>query len=81
LLLKLVTEQKYFRSNPEAIERSTRFIEDGVRELLKARRVLCGSYAYGYYLEDDGYNKHIFEFMQVQQFLQKPPLQPNLYNV
>ncbi|XP_066249800.1 ankyrin repeat and IBR domain-containing protein 1-like [Euwallacea similis] len=48
----------------EAIERSTRFIEDGVRELLKARRVLCGSYAYGYYLEDDGYNKHIFEFMQ-----------------
>ncbi|XP_050293473.1 ankyrin repeat and IBR domain-containing protein 1-like [Anthonomus grandis grandis] len=48
----------------EAIESSTRFIEDGVRELLKARRVLCGSYAYGYYLEDDGYNRHIFEFMQ-----------------
>ncbi|KAL1501925.1 hypothetical protein ABEB36_007156 [Hypothenemus hampei] len=48
----------------EAIESSTRFIEDGVRELLKARRVLCGSYAYGYYLEDDGYNKQIFEFMQ-----------------
>lgn len=49
----------------EAIESSTKFIEDGVRELLKARRVLCGSYAYGYYLEDDGYNKHIFESMQV----------------
>lgn len=48
----------------EAIEKSTKFIEDGVRELLKARRVLCGSYAYGYYLEDDGHNKHIFEFMQ-----------------
>ncbi|ENN79423.1 hypothetical protein YQE_04067, partial [Dendroctonus ponderosae] len=48
----------------EAIESSTKFIEDGVRELLKARRVLCGSYAYGYYLEDDGYNKHIFESMQ-----------------
>lgn len=42
-----------------------KFIEDGVRELLKARRVLCGSYIYGYYLEDDGYNKTIFEFMQV----------------
>lgn len=42
-----------------------KFIEDGVRELLKARRVLCGSYVYGYYLEDDGYNKTIFEFMQV----------------
>ncbi|KAL3288406.1 hypothetical protein HHI36_002854 [Cryptolaemus montrouzieri] len=45
-------------------EKSTKFIEDGVRELLKARRVLCGSYVYGYYLVDDGYNKSIFEFMQ-----------------
>ncbi|KAH0812293.1 hypothetical protein GEV33_010496 [Tenebrio molitor] len=45
-------------------EKGTKFIEDGVRELLKARRVLCGSYVYGYYLEDDGYNKAIFEFMQ-----------------
>ncbi|XP_048517886.1 ankyrin repeat and IBR domain-containing protein 1 isoform X5 [Dendroctonus ponderosae] len=51
----------------EAIESSTKFIEDGVRELLKARRVLCGSYAYGYYLEDDGYNKHIFESMQFER--------------
>ncbi|XP_060529635.1 ankyrin repeat and IBR domain-containing protein 1-like isoform X2 [Cylas formicarius] len=48
----------------EAVEKNTKFIEDGVRELLKARRVLCGSYVYGYYLEDDGYNKSIFEFMQ-----------------
>lgn len=46
-------------------EKGTRFVEDGVRELLKARRVLCGSYVYGYYLEDNGYNKTIFEFMQV----------------
>lgn len=46
-------------------EKGTKFIEDGVRELHKARRVLCGSYVYGYYLEDDGYNKTIFEFMQV----------------
>ncbi|XP_044747423.1 ankyrin repeat and IBR domain-containing protein 1-like [Coccinella septempunctata] len=45
-------------------EKSTKFIEEGVRELLKARRVLCGSYVYGYYLVDDGYNKSIFEFMQ-----------------
>lgn len=42
----------------------TKFIEDGVRELLKARRVLCGSYVHGFYLEDHGYNKTIFEFMQ-----------------
>lgn len=24
-----------------------RFIEDGIRELLKSRRILCGSYVYG----------------------------------
>ncbi|KAJ8981920.1 hypothetical protein NQ317_008825 [Molorchus minor] len=48
----------------DAGEKSTKFMDDGVRELLKARRVLCGSYVYGYYLEDDGYNKMIFEFMQ-----------------
>ncbi|XP_066998592.2 uncharacterized protein [Anabrus simplex] len=48
----------------ESAEKGTKFVEDGVRELLKARRVLCGSYVYGYYLEDNGYNKTIFEFMQ-----------------
>ncbi|CAG9860493.1 unnamed protein product [Phyllotreta striolata] len=48
----------------EVTDKSTKFIEDGVRELLKARRVLCGSYVYGFYLEDDGINKTIFEFMQ-----------------
>lgn len=42
-----------------------KFVEEGVRELLKARRVLCGSYVYGYYLEDNGYSRTIFEFMQV----------------
>lgn len=26
----------------------TRFIEEGIRELLKARRILCGSYVYGW---------------------------------
>uniref|UniRef100_A0A1B6EFT1 RBR-type E3 ubiquitin transferase n=1 Tax=Clastoptera arizonana TaxID=38151 RepID=A0A1B6EFT1_9HEMI len=41
-----------------------KFVEEGVRELLKARRVLCGSYVYGYYLEDNGYSRTIFEFMQ-----------------
>lgn len=45
-------------------ENETRFIEYAVSELLKARRVLCGSYVYGYYLEDNGYNRTIFEFMQ-----------------
>lgn len=42
-----------------------KFVEEGVRELLKARRILCGSYVYGFYLEDNGYSRTIFEFMQV----------------
>ncbi|GAB6029004.1 hypothetical protein CHUAL_004792 [Chamberlinius hualienensis] len=45
-------------------ELETKFIECAVRELLKARRVLCGSYVFGYYLEDNGYNRTIFEYMQ-----------------
>ncbi|XP_014667038.1 PREDICTED: uncharacterized protein LOC106808723 [Priapulus caudatus] len=44
----------------------TKFIEDAIQELLKARRVLRASYVYGYYLEDHGYNKTIFEFMQTE---------------
>ncbi|XP_077997276.1 uncharacterized protein LOC144450510 [Glandiceps talaboti] len=44
----------------------TQFIEDAINELLKARRVLKFSYAYGYYLEDDGRTKTIFEFMQTE---------------
>lgn len=47
-------------------ETDAKFLEDAVKELLRARRVLCGSYVYGYYLEDNGYNKTIFEFMQVR---------------
>lgn len=43
----------------------TKFVEDGVHQLLKARRVLKCSYVYGYYLEETGYKKPIFEFMQV----------------
>lgn len=54
---------------PRPAAQAMRFVEDGVRELLKARRVLAGSYVYGYYLEDNGYNKTIFEFMQVKTIL------------
>lgn len=53
---------------PEAGETSTKFVEEAVQQLLKARRVLKCSYVYGYYLEDTGYRKPIFEFMQVSFF-------------
>ncbi|KAK5648628.1 hypothetical protein RI129_003520 [Pyrocoelia pectoralis] len=62
--MELLASSLGLKCTEESGEKGTKFVEDGVRELLKARRVLCGSYVYGYYLEDDGYNKTIFEFMQ-----------------
>ncbi|XP_015908622.2 ankyrin repeat and IBR domain-containing protein 1 isoform X1 [Parasteatoda tepidariorum] len=48
-------------SSPEA---DTSFLEDAIYELLRARRILCGTYVHGFYLEDNGYNKTIFEYLQ-----------------
>ncbi|KAL5005870.1 hypothetical protein ScPMuIL_017028 [Solemya velum] len=44
----------------------TRFVEDAVHQLLRARRVLKWSYVYGYYLDGPGYKKIVFEFMQTE---------------
>ena len=52
-------------TDPETAQEETRFVEDAVHQLLKARRVLKCCYVYGYYLEETGYKKPIFEFMQV----------------
>lgn len=54
------------------LSRNTKFYEDGVWELVKARLILAGSYAYGFYLSEDNNNGQpqnqsrvaIFEFMQ-----------------
>ena len=43
----------------------TTFIEDGVQELLKTRRILKCSYPYGFFLEPKSTKKEIFELMQV----------------
>ncbi|CAH0386783.1 unnamed protein product [Bemisia tabaci] len=59
---KMATLAANFRNEIDAS--TTKFVEDAIRELLKARHVLCGSYVYGYYLEDTGYKKTIFELMQ-----------------
>lgn len=45
----------------------TRFIEDGVCELLKTRRILKCSYPYGFFLQQGSTQKEIFELMQVIQ--------------
>jgi len=45
-------------------ELDTDFIEDSIRELLKARQILKSSYPYGFFLEDDEGRRAIFESMQ-----------------
>ncbi|XP_041374912.1 ankyrin repeat and IBR domain-containing protein 1-like isoform X2 [Gigantopelta aegis] len=44
----------------------TKFVEDAVHQLLKARRVLRCSYVYAFYLDGPGYKKIVFEFMQTE---------------
>uniref|UniRef100_A0A671UIF0 Ankyrin repeat and IBR domain-containing protein 1 n=1 Tax=Sparus aurata TaxID=8175 RepID=A0A671UIF0_SPAAU len=48
----------------EGTSPDTRFIEDGVCELLKTRRVLKCSYPYGFFLQQGSTQKEIFELMQ-----------------
>ena len=50
----------------DRVEEQIEFIQQSVTQLLKARHVLKCSYVYGYYLEQTGYKKPIFECMQVQ---------------
>ena len=50
----------------ESATHETKFVQDAIMQLLKARHVLKCSYVYGYYLEEVGYKKPIFEFMQVK---------------
>ena len=51
-----------------SLGRNTKFYEDSVWELIKSRHILCGSYVYGFCLEDGNNGvistKSIFEFMQ-----------------
>ena len=58
-------------TDPDTANTETKFVEDAVQQLLKARRVLKCSYVYGYYLQETGYKKPIFEFMQVRKMFEK----------
>lgn len=53
---------------PVVVPPPHQFIEDAIRELLKARRILRCSYVYGYYLETTygPHKKFIFEFVQTE---------------
>jgi hypothetical protein len=48
------------------LNQSHLFIEEAIKELLKARKILRCSYVYGYYLETFGHKKFIFEFIQTE---------------
>ncbi|OWF51295.1 ankyrin repeat and IBR domain-containing protein 1-like [Mizuhopecten yessoensis] len=53
-------------TDPATANAETKFVEEAVEQLLKARRVLKCSYSYGYYLDGPGYKKMVFEFMQTE---------------
>lgn len=52
-------------SSPTTSQPDTSFVEDAIRILLKARRVLRASYGYGFFLGSNQQKKIIFELMQV----------------
>ena len=64
-------DQRTSSSSADNAERNTKFYEDGVWELLKARTCLCGSYAYGFFMEEESnleesmlQRRRVFEMMQ-----------------
>ena len=46
------------------VEEDDDFFVSATIEMIRSRKVLCGSAVYGYYLEDHGYNKAIFEYLE-----------------
>jgi ankyrin repeat/IBR domain-containing protein 1 len=52
------------KNSSEVVVEEDNFLYYAAFELICARKILCGSAVYGYYLEDHGYNKNIFEFME-----------------
>ncbi|CAG2170475.1 unnamed protein product [Oppiella nova] len=48
----------------ESVDPEDDFLCLAAYELIRGRNVLCGSAVYGYYLEDHGYNKAVFEYME-----------------
>lgn len=56
---KITLISDYLKISPDELS----FLGDAARELLKARKVLKGSYVYAYYLED---HRVLFEYMQTE---------------
>ncbi|RNA41923.1 ankyrin repeat and IBR domain-containing 1-like, partial [Brachionus plicatilis] len=71
ILTKTINESPERNTSPSSSHSDTEseshlFIEEAIRELLRSRRILQCSYAYGYYLDSFGHKKFIFEFIQTE---------------
>ena len=64
---KMMVLARVVSERHESTTHETKFVQDAITQLLKARHMLKCSYVYGYYLEEVGYKKPIFEFMQVKK--------------
>ncbi|CAG0921381.1 unnamed protein product [Notodromas monacha] len=60
-----VVERKRNGGDKPAIPQSELlyFLDSALKEVLKCRYILCGAYAYGYYVEDRGYSKTVLDFL------------------
>ena len=65
LISSYIPAQASTSSSPSTSQPDTSFVEDAIRKLLKARRVLRASYGYGFFLGRNQQKKIIFELMQV----------------
>ena len=72
--LPLITTITLFFGASATAKDETKFVEEAIHKLLKARRVLKYSYVYGYYLDGPPYRKIVFEFMQVSSEFVPPIL-------
>ncbi|XP_046859587.1 ankyrin repeat and IBR domain-containing protein 1-like [Xenia sp. Carnegie-2017] len=61
-----VSGQSSLSSSLSTSQVDTSFVEDAIRKLLKARRVLRASYGYGFFLGANQQKKIIFELMQTE---------------
>ena len=77
-------------NNNSISQESHLFIEEAIRELLKARKILRCSYVYGFYLDTFGHRKFIFEFIQTEfeectenlsQIIARPHLKTPKYKI
>jgi hypothetical protein len=88
--IESLNENQGSNNNYSISQESHLFIEEAIKELLKARKILRCSYVYGYYLDTFGHRKFIFEFIQTEfeectenlsQIIARPHLKTPKYKI